>query len=307
MARTIATIYNAMITEKETFSNLSNLSPTAQANPAQSLLTDLTSTSKVAIWRLIFYVIAVAIWIHESLWDIFLANVQTIISNAIPGTLQWYVATIKAFQYGYALTWNGSTFVYSTIDSTAICVNQCAITLSEGTLNIRVATLAGGTILQPLSVAQETALIEYIQNIKIAGTQFNVINQAADLLQIAYTVYYNPLIIYYNSSNGSDPLNGSLISNPSVFPVNNAILNYIQTLDQIFFNGNFQVSDLTDAIQAAEGITNVVATTVNAKSGSGAYQNILSVTGQIYQTAAGYLAIDPAYPLSSAITYIANQ
>lgn len=301
MARTISTIYNSMITEKETFSNLTNLSPTAQADPSQSLLSDLTSTSKVAIWRLIFYVVAVAIWIHENLWDIFLQDITDITNSAIPGTKQWYIKTVKAFQFGDDLIWDGDKFVYSIIDSTKLVVDQCAVALSAGTLYIKVAKFDTNGILEQLSTSEETALANYIEKIKFAGTSTSLVNDPADLLQLAYTVYYDPLVIYYNSDNASDPLNGSLISDPATFPVNEAITNYIQTLD---FDGIMKVSSLTDTIQSAEGITNVVANTVKAKPSGGVYSDILAVTAQSYQATAGYLAIDPTYPLTSAITYL---
>ena len=300
MARTISTIYNSMIAEKETFSNLSSLLPTGETNPAQSLLTQLTSTSKVAIWRLIFFVCAVAIWIHENLWDNFLLDITNIANSAIPGTAQWYIKTVKAFQFGDQLIWDGDKFTYAVIDETKLVVDQCAIVLSTGVLYIKVAKLNSG-ILEPLSTSEETALKNYIEKIKFAGTQVSVINDTADLLQLAYTIYYDPLVIYYNSDDSGDALNGSLISDPSVFPVNDAIINYIQILD---FNGIFQVSSLTDAIQAATGVKNVVANTVEAKYGMIAYADILAIESQTYQSNAGYLAIDPTYPLTSAITYI---
>jgi hypothetical protein len=60
----------------------------------------------------------------------------------------------------------------------------------------------------------------------------------------------------------------------------------------------------TDSIQAVEGVSNVVINTCQAKYGSLAYSNILLSTEQSYQSNAGYLTIDPAYPLATSITYL---
>jgi len=287
MARKISEIYNAMIVEKETFSNLSTLLPTGQANPMQSLLTDLTSTSKVAIWRLMFYVVSVGIWIHENLYD-------NIIAAAIPSTLPWWNKTVKAFQFGDSLTWDGNKYVYVTIDPTAQIVTQCAIIISDGTFYIKVATTVSGA-LTTLTGDQVSALQSYLDQVIPAGTDYTIVNESADLLQLAYTVYIDPLII-----NVSD---GSLVSDGAIFPVQDAINNYIQYLDQFDFNGIFYVAKLTDAIQAVIGVKNVIANTVQAKYSSLAYTDVLAVASQTYSTISGYLKIDPTYPLTTAITY----
>ena len=88
MARTIKQIYDAMITEKETFSSLNTLVP--NPDTAQTFLSDLTTSSKVAIWRLMFWVVAVAIWSHEQIFDQHKAELIEIGNNLITGTKRWY-------------------------------------------------------------------------------------------------------------------------------------------------------------------------------------------------------------------------
>ena len=312
MSRKISEIYNQMIVEKETFSNLSNLSPTGQIDPSQSLLTDLNSTSKVAVWRLIFYVVAVAIWIHESLFDVFEAQVNATSASMIAGTNEWCVNIVKAFQYGDSLSWgkklisflnvsnsidpnNQNAWGYITLDTEKQIVSQCAIISASGILNIKVAKDNGTGGL--------TVLSAYLTKMLFAGVRFNIINNTADLLQLAYTIYYDPLLIYNNTIDPTDALNGSLISDPTKYPVNDAINNYIKTLN---FNGIFYVDKLTDAIQNGIGVSNVIANTVKAKHGAVPYADILAVASQSYQANAGYLAIDPAYPLLTGITYTAQ-
>jgi hypothetical protein len=286
MARSISDIYNQMIAEKETFSNLGSLSPLAQVNPAQSLLSDLSSTSKVAIWRLIFYVVSVAIWIHEKLYD-------SQINNAIASTLPWWNKTVKAFQFGDILTWNGQAYVYQNIDTTNQIVSQCAIIVADKTFYIKVAT--GTDTLAQLTNDQVTALTSYLNKVVPAGSDFNIVNLTADLLKITYTVYIDPLLI-----NISD---GSSVNSPTDFPIQDVINEYIQHLDIYDFNGIFYVEKLTQTIFSVPGVKNAIANTVQAKSGTLSYQDILSVVSQTYNATSGYLQIDPSYPLSSSITF----
>jgi hypothetical protein len=288
MARNIAQIYNQMITEKETFSNLSNLSPTAQINPAQSLLTDLTSTSKVAIWRLIFYVVSVAIWIFEN-------TIENEVSSSKSATVAWWVNVVKAFQYGDSLVWNGDEYIYQTIIPSHLIITQCAVNSANGIIYIKVAT--GTETLTPLTCTQLSALDAYIKLIAPLGTVYSIINNSADLLKIIYTVYIDPTIIYLNTSDPTDALNGSLIVNNTVFPIVDSINNYIQYLDALSFNGTFYVSNLTNAIRLTPGVFDAIAEEVKAKYGDLEYSNILATSSRSYITNSGYLAIDPSYPL----------
>ena len=67
MARTIQQIYDAIITEKQNMTALNALQPSV--DNAQTLLSDASSSSKVAAWRLLFWVVAAAIYLHEVIFD----------------------------------------------------------------------------------------------------------------------------------------------------------------------------------------------------------------------------------------------
>ena len=301
MSRTIKEIYDAIIDEKETFSSLDTLVP--NPDDSQTFLDDLTSTSKVGIWRLIFWVTAVAIWTLENLFDIHSDEIDDRKDSLIPGTLRWYVNTVLEFQDGDELVWNEITekYEYAATDLDAQIVEQAAAVESNGEVLIKVAKSDGGTGLEALSAAEEGRLETYINQIKFAGTITRLINDSADLLHLEYTVYIDPLLIYNDETNPSDSLNGSLLSDATTFPIEDAITDYIQTLD---FNGIFRVMELTDAIQAATGVKNVIADTVEAKYGALSYTDVLALTNESYNANAGYLSIDPSYPLADNITYL---
>ena len=300
MSRTIQEIYDAIVDEKESFSSLDTLVPNPDSS--QTFLQDLTSTSKVAIWRLIFWVCAVAIWILENLFDTHTAEIDARKAELIPGTLRWYVEESKIYQDGDELIFNTSTkkYEYAELDLDARIIEQASANEANGEVVITVAKDDGTGSLEKLTSAEKTRFESYIAEIKFAGVATRVISDDPDLLKIAYNIYVDGTVIYVDESNPSDPLNGSLISDSSTYPVVDAIDDYIATLD---FKGTMRVADLTDAIQAATGVRNVVATTVEAKYAAFAYTDILALANQSYQSNAGYLDIDPAFPLSSQISY----
>jgi hypothetical protein len=283
MARTIQEIYNEMITEKESFSSLNGLIPAPDS--AQTLLTDLTSSSKVAIWRLFFWVVAVSIWSHEKLFDIFKAEVIEIGNNLITGTRNWYRIQAESFQYGDALTWNPTTlkFEYPTGSTGAKVVKHASVREAVGILRIKVAKDDGAGSLTPLSTPEKNAFETYINQIKFAGTPVSIVNLSADLLKLQVDIYYNPLLL--------TDVGESILSN-MVFPVRDAINNHLLNLP---FDGTYNLTKLTDAIQNAEGVIDTVINLSQARSGSNPYVS----TDQNYIANAGYLKIDPTFPLSS--------
>ena len=87
MARTIEQINNEIIKAKE-------------SEPA---LAGLTSTSKVAIWRLWAYITAFVIWTLEKIFDEHKKEVSEALSELKPHTARWYRNKALAFQYGFDL------------------------------------------------------------------------------------------------------------------------------------------------------------------------------------------------------------
>jgi len=302
MARTIKQIYDSMITEKQTFSSLDSLTSPVTPDTAQNMLTQLTSTSKVAIWRLMFWVCAFSIWSHEKLWDVYEAKIEARALELIPGTLRWWTTKLEEFQYGYSLQWDGEKWAYATIstDTDIVIISQAAAIESNGEVVLKVARDDGSGSLTTLNAAQETALEYYIDAIKPAGILTRLINATADLLKLQVNVYIDPTLIYNDESIPTDPLNGSLLTDATIFPIQNAINDYIESLD---FNGRLYASSLIDAIQSATGVTNVVLNTLEAKYGALSYTDILATTSESYNSNAGYLSIDPSFPLTTQITY----
>jgi hypothetical protein len=286
MARTIAEIYQQLVTEKNTQPHINAMQPAI--DDEQTLLADLNTPSKVAVWRLIFYVVAVAIWINEKLWDIMKAEVEDIAANSRPGTSLWYQQEALKFQYGYSLVWNPVRlkYEYAVDDPLARIVKRCAVVEGGGFLRIKAAKLVSNVV-TPLSTPELAAFDAYIQDIKFAGTDTIVSSYLPDLLKVAVKIYYNPLVF---------AANGSLLSAPGSFPVEDAINNFIATLP---FNGVFELSEFVDSMQAVPGVEDVILLTVEAKYSLLAYSAIV----ERYIPNAGYMVIDPLFPLNTQLQY----
>lgn len=288
MARELKDIYNQIIQEKETFTGLKNLAP--EGDNYDSLLSDVNSNSKVAVWRLICWIVAYAIWLFEKMQDVFKGEVQQLIEVSRFGTLPWYQEKALEFQYGDDLTYKDYRYQYDPIDETKRIIKRSAATVSAGQISLKVAKLDSGSPVK-LSTDEMTAFQAYILQIKPPGEKLVMISLDPDLMKLYMEVIYDPQVLK------SD---GSLISDPGVKPVEDAINNYLAT---IVWDGKFNIRKWVDAVQAAEGVIDPRPGDAYGKA-NGAVEFIL-IEDDYYSTA-GHMIIDPANPLSITITYTSN-
>lgn len=289
MSRTISEIYDALIVEKESNPALTTLSPAA-GETATNLLAELTSGSRVAIWRLLLWIAAVGFWTLENLFDLHIEEIQLLGSQMITGTARWYWSKCFEYQHGDSLSYNATThrFEYATPNTAIQIVERAAVVDLSGLVKIKVAKLTSG-LPDPLDVGELASFTEYINLIKFAGTNVEVISLAADLFHVELTVVFDPLILLPT---------GESIANAGTFPVEDAVNNYIQNLP---FDGILSLTELTDAIQSVSGVVNPVITLAEARPVSGSYSTIDPVTG--YNASAGHLIVDAGFPLNTSITY----
>ena len=109
MARNLREIYNQIISTKVTREaeddTLSDLKLIYDAkNTDKEGVTDYyeeitaaDSPSAVSEWKLIYWVVAFAIWSHEKLWDVFMTKAEKLERESRPGTLAWYKKKILAY------------------------------------------------------------------------------------------------------------------------------------------------------------------------------------------------------------------
>jgi len=285
MSRTIQVIFDSIITEKETFSSLDDLVP--NPDTSQTFLTDLTTASKVAIWRLWFWVVAFAIFTHEKLFDEHVKEVEARAKEITPGVTRWYVSESKKFQNGDELVFDEPTqkFIYLDTTTAAAIAKQIIEQASARDLNqvvtIKVAKDDGGGGLEKLTASEKTAFEAYLDQFKIAGTKTLVISDDPDTLQIAYTIEFDPLVL---------KVDGTLIED-NTSPVQVAIDGYIEGLP---FDSAFRVQDLTDAIQLARGVVNAIADVVKTKFGALTFVDVLATPTETDLPNAGYYVTEPS-------------
>lgn len=269
MARTIAEINDSII------AGIGN----------QTELSVLNSTSKVAIYRLFAYVISVAMWIHENLWDQAKAELEALVNYAIPGTAQWYRQKAFDFQLNDSLEALNNFQVYNTIDESKQIVKYASATESLGTLVLKVAKETNG---QPakLDTNELDAFTAYIGQVKFAGTKVFCRSGDPEQISIAMKVYYNPLYISEN---------GTQIGDNGVSPVEDAINQYVTNLP---WNGKFYNSTLVDVVQKVNGVVDVELVSVKVIQNS-----VETAITRIYEPFYGYFSIEDF----NDVTYISSN
>ncbi|HRO76659.1 MAG TPA: hypothetical protein PLP27_10985 [Crocinitomicaceae bacterium] len=282
MARTIREIYDEMISEKETMTELSALQPNISSY--QTLMNDLTTQSKVAVWRLIFFVVAFSIWTVEKLFDEHVTSVEKRIAELVPGTLFWYQSIALKFQIGHVLEWNAQKLVYeyAIADEDAQIVKLCAVSEAGGYLAMKLAKLDGDGNPEKLDAGELLAFkTDYMERMKYAGVFVNYISVDPDKLRLKLKVFYNPSVL---------AADGSLLSDNTKFPVNDTVNDYLKLMP---FNGIFNVTDLIDRLQKVNGVINPLFISASAQFGGYPFAPV----ADYYQPNAGYMVMDTVVPL----------
>lgn len=280
MARTVQDIYNSIIQEKQTLSSLNGLTPNPETYT--NLLDNLSTSSKVGLWRLTAYIVAVALYTQEVLWDTFKVQLEEIAAQAEAGTIRWYQERCLDFQFGDALVYINGQYQYPEIDETKQIVKRAAVVeRPDGFVVIKTAKLDTNNNPIPLDPAELTALTAYMQEIKFAGTFLSVNSFAADKLKLSYEIYYNSEI----------PLADLEVN------VFDAVNQFIANLP---FNGAFNINKMTDALQSVIGVVDPKFVSAEATYAALPYVAF----DREYSTNAGYLEIDPLFPLASSFTFI---
>jgi len=266
-----------------------------QAKAQEPALNELNSTSKVAIWRLWVYIIAVAIWSLEKLFDLHRADIDKRLAELKPHTARWYRSKALAFQYGFDLLtdsdkFNNTGHTEEQIEVSKI-VKYSAVVESpnEGRLIVKIAGEQGEQ-LQPITEPQKQAFEAYLQEIKDAGVRLSVVNYQPDVLHLQMKIVYDPLVL---DSNGQSIIHATK-------PVETAIKDYLKRLP---FNGELVLAHLIDELQQAEGVRIphlVLAQSKNITSG-GSYGDFETIEISKIPTA-GYFTIDNF----NDITYVSN-
>ncbi len=267
MARTTTEIYNEIVTEKQNQSSLSTLIPINDT--ATQLLIDVSSSSKVAFWRLWAWLVAYAIHIHEGYFDNFLLEADAIAQRAEVGTPRWYQYQILNFQFGDALVFLNQKYQYAVVDNAKKIVKRCAIIeRANGTVLAKVAKINGSGVVEPLNQTELNSLIGYVAKIKFAGTRLGCISQSADQVSLSYNVLFDA---QYPDAVIKDA-------------VKIAVETYIANLP---FDGKLFITYVTDAIQKVSGVIDPRFVSAN---GTPQGQALIPFTNE-YESIAGHISM----------------
>ncbi len=286
MSRTINQIYEEIVAYKDAQTPLAGLMPASDT--ATQFLADLTSVSKVAIWRLWAYITAAAIYVHEALWAIFKAEVDAVVLAAHGGTARWLKDRILEYQHGDGLIFDSASgkYVYDPVDASHRIITQCAVV--EGNNGVVIIKLAKGDVgsLEALTNPEKDGATSYVKKRRMAGMRFSIVTGDGDIIRIEATVYFD-----------------AVYTQPVVSAaVQAAVVAYLEGLP---FNGEFLVSKLTDSIQSVAGVNDVVIVTVQTKTSiGGTYEQVIRNHVPLY----GYYKVDSTAgnTLSDTIIYVAQ-
>lgn len=283
MARTIRQIKGAMTQQFMADSTIVEL----YGFQAGATFEDVFSAvSLESIW---FSIVAAAIYVLETLFDAFKEDVDAKIAESVVASIPWYHKISLEFQYGDSLAFDENTqsFVYPVIDTTKQIVKYAACRDLGGMVYVLASKDNGFGSPTALSEEELTAFNSYLHERKPAGVLLQTNSLEPDQVQISITVQYNPQVL------SSD---GQLIAEPGVYPVEDAINDY---LAGIVYGGDLNKTKLIDAVQAASGVLDVILNQVSVKTAQ--ESAFTPVAGNNYTSVGGSFVSDN---LRSGINYV---
>ncbi|MFD2566066.1 hypothetical protein [Pseudotenacibaculum haliotis] len=293
MARSLNDIQQSILDKKDQTSELSSLEVLTTVE--KSSLNNLTSSSKVAIWRLWVFIISFAIWSLEKLMDIYKLEVDQLIAQNEIHNFLWYKKKALEFQYGYDLIpetdkYDNEGLDISEIEASKIIKHVAVIRKivnGKGYLELKLAKQSGDQFV-PLEQSELQAFENYMFLVADAGTYIEYISLPHDDLRLELDVYYNPLILWQDGArkDGTDNT-----------PVTKAINEFLYNLE---FNGELVLTKLTDHLQSVEGVEIPKIKSAAYKFGGFDYTDI----EETYIARAGYMRLDEA---NTTINYIARE
>lgn len=245
------------------------------------LSTRLTSTSRTAIYRLWRHIVALAAKTLEALFDTHKKDIENLMSQGQHGLPGWYAQKSLEFQLGDNLTIVDGKPAYAVVDPSKRIVTRASVTEgATGGILVKVAKGSPGALL-PLTSVEKQAFVAYLNKIKFAGIFTNTISLSADLLKGQIQVFHNGLKL---TGDLEDELNEVVKAH----------------LAQIQFDGRLVITQLIDALQAVDGVTDVVVLSIQVKAASDIYRTV----NRVSNPASGYFLLDEA---GGGITWTLTQ
>lgn len=233
-----------------------------------------SQVSSVGIVNLLLYVVAVAQYATEWMFEQFKADVDKRINAALPGTISWYWNKVMNFQYGTDLNQYGN---YDLIDPSRMIISHCSVLEVYNGIMVKVNK---GDDFDVLDEKEKNALAAYLNRIKFAGTAVSVYSYQPDDMNLEIRIWRNPLVLNDD---------GSAVSGDGRNLIEEAVKKY---LDGIVYGGRFNKTKLIDAIQSVEGVEDIIITSCRFKAyNSDATETELQNGMQNYTSICGHIKL----------------
>jgi hypothetical protein len=277
MARTITSIKQSILEEKNTYPSLSPILFAEEGGSNVGILNNMADT------------MAINISIFEQLQDAYKAEMEAVALSAVPGTEAWIQQKVYEFQYD-ATTAQYIQLIdlvptYNVIDETLQIITRASVVGGvNGVITIKAAKSDPPV---SLSAGEKTALAEYLDILIPAGPNIVVKSDTSDKMYIDADVYYD------------GQFSASIQTS-----VEDAINTYFENLD---FAGVVLVSKIQDAIQGVTGVRDVVINEVRARADATVFASAVTVPRQ-WTTIAGYIVGETtaSNTISDTINYTAG-
>ena len=245
------------------------------------------SFSSVSLENIIFFIVAACCHVLESIFELYIKDVDEKISMAVVASVPWYYKMAKAFQYGDQLVLNETTqqYGYAIIDGSKQVVKYAAVRDRGTSVQILVSGDKNG---MPVALSNDvlTVFKQYMNRVKVAGVILGITSKRGDYLSIEANISVDPLVIDeegYRLSDGTKPVESAIEEH----------------LKNIKYGGTFNKTKLVNAILAVDGVEDVELGTCSYQiEGSLKWHN---VSGNNYIGESGsYIP----YFLSDSLTYV---
>lgn len=245
------------------------------------------SFSSVSLENIIFFIVAACCHVLESIFELYIKDVDEKISMAVVASVPWYYKMAKAFQYGDQLVLNETTqqYGYAIIDESKQVVKYAAVRDRGTSVQILVSGDKNG---MPVALSNDvlTVFKQYMNRVKVAGVILGITSKRGDYLSIGANISVDPLVIDeegYRLSDGTKPVESAIEEH----------------LKNIKYGGTFNKTKLVNAILAVDGVEDVELGTCSYQiEGSLKWHN---VSGNNYIGESGSYV---PYFLSDSLTYV---
>ena len=136
----------------------------------------------------------------------------------------------------------------------------------------------------PLEQVELTAFSEYINDVQPAGISPAIVSIQGDNISVNADIVVDHQVINRST--------GALLVDDSVFPVFDAVNNYISTFQNENFGGTFFANRMLAAIMQVDGVINATPNEIVITSANGAIKRPLDDANRSAVTESGYLIFD---------------